>query len=189
MKIIAFLYAILLFSAPSFAGEAAPPTWTVDPAASAIGFSGTSSGREFTGTFKHWTADIKFDPASLETSSVSVDIDTGSAVTGDKTYDGTLPTPEWLNIKAFPTATFQSKTFRRTGDTAYEADGTLTIKGISQNITLPFTLTIENGKATMEAATTLDRLLYKIGTESDPKGNWVSKDIAVTIKVAAVKTP
>jgi hypothetical protein len=52
---------------------------------------------------------------------------------------------------------------------------------------LPYTLTIENGKALMEATTTLDRLPYKIGTESDPKGDWVSKDITVTIKITAAR--
>ena len=189
MKTIALLFALLIFAAPSFADEVLQTKWTVDPSTSEISFSGTNSGREFTGTFKTWTADIIFDPAYLETSSVTVSIDTGSATTGVKTYDGSLPTTEWLNIKAFPTAIFKSKAFRQTGDTSYEADGTLTIKGISQDITLPFTLTMEDDKATMEAITTLDRLMYKIGTESDPKGNWVSKDITVTIKLNAARVP
>jgi cytochrome b561 len=189
MKNMILLFAILFFAAPSFAKDVLPARWTVDPAASAISFSGTNSGREFSGTFKSWTADIVFDPASLETSSVSASIDTGSARTGEKTYDGTLPTAEWFNVKAFPAATFESKAFRQTGDTTYEVDGTLAIKGISQDITLPFTLTIEDGKALMEATTTLDRLLYKIGAESDPKGDWVSKDITVTIKITAARAP
>jgi polyisoprenoid-binding protein YceI len=113
MKTIALLFALLIFAAPSFAKDVPAAGWTVDPAASTISFSGTNSGQEFTGTFKSWTAEIVFDPASLETSSVSVSIDTGSAATGVKTYDGTLPTPEWFNIKSFPTATFESRPFAR----------------------------------------------------------------------------
>lgn len=192
IKILALTAVLFALTFPAMAEEAAAPavtSWTVDPASSEISFSGTHADNEFTGKFKTWSAEIDFDPAKLEQSKVSVTIDTGSAETGDKTYDGSLPSPEWLGPKAFPTATFESKAFRQTGDTTYEVDGTLSLKGVTQDITLPFSLTIEGDKATMEATTTLDRLLYKIGTASDPKAEWVSKDITVAIKVSATKAP
>lgn len=185
MKFALLLLSFALLSAPAFAAD--PVKWTVDPAASEIAFSGTHADNEFTGKFETWTADIVFDAAQLETSKVTVKIDTGSAKTGDKTYDGSLPAAEWLNPKGFPEGVFESKAFRQTGDSTYEVDGTLSLKGVSQEITLPFTLTEENGKTVMEATTSLDRLLFKIGTDSDPKAEWVSKDITVSIKVTAAR--
>ena len=187
MKLFALLAALLTLSTPAFAADV--PKWTVDPAQSEISFSGTHAGNEFTGKFGTWTAEIAFDPARLEQSKVLVTIDTASAATGDKTYDGSLPSPEWLGPKAFPTATFESKTFRQTGDSTYEVDGTLTLKGVAQDIALPFSLTTEGDKTVMEATTSLDRLLYQVGVASDPKAEWVSKDITVAIKVSATKAP
>lgn len=187
MKLFALFTALFVLSTPAFAADV--PKWAVDPAQSEISFSGTHAEKEFTGKFATWAADIAFDAARLEQSKVLVTIETGSAATGDKTYDGSLPSPEWLDPKAFPTATFESKTFRQTGDSTYEVDGTLTIKGITQDITLPFSLTTEGDKTVMEATTSLDRILFNVGVASDPKAEWVSKDITVAIKVSATKTP
>ena len=39
------------------------------------------------------------------------------------------------------------------------------------------------------ASLNLDRLLYQVGVASDPKAEWVSKDITVAIKVSATKAP
>ena len=96
--------------------------------------------------------------------------------------NGLIPRPSQL-------PPFESKTFRQTGDSTYEVDGTLTLKGIAQDIALPFSLTTEGDKTVMEATTSLDRLLYQVGVASDPKAEWVSKDITVAIKVSATKTP
>lgn len=189
MKLLVLTFALLTLSWPTLAADMAAQKWIVDPATSEITFSGTHADNEFTGKFNSWTADIEFDPAHLEQSKVLATIQTGSASTGDKTYDGSLPAPEWLATKALPTATFESKNFRQTGDTTYEVDGTLTLKGVVQDITLPFSLTIEGNKAVMEATTTLDRFIYKIGTESDPKAEWVSQVITVGIKLNATKAP
>lgn len=180
-------FALSLLSLPALAQTPAAK-WAIDPE-SVIGFSGTHAGREFNGTFKTWTAEIAFDARNLEGSSATVTVEMGSAQTGDKTYDGSLPSPEWLNPKAFPTATFVTKTFRQTGDATFEADGTLTIKGIARDVTLPFTLTQDGQTATVEGFLTLDRLAFDIGKESDSKGEWVSKDIGVTIALKATQAP
>lgn len=186
MKFFAALVVLLLTASPA---SAAAPKWTVDPAASEIAFSGKHAGNEFKGTFKTWTADIAFDPADLAGSKAKVTVEMGSAVTGNKTYDGSLPSAEWLDPKAFPDAVFETKSFTKTGENAYTAAGTLTIKGVSQDVSLPFTLKTEGDKTLMDGSLTLDRLLYKVGTASDPKAEWVSKDIAVTVKVTATKAP
>lgn len=196
MKTALIALALLLVPATAHAEAAAKketlPTvteWQVKPEESSIQFSGKHAGTDFTGSFKKWTAKIAFDPKNLEGSSVEVAIDTASATTGNKTYDGSLPSPEWLDAAGFPTATFTSETFRQTGDTTFEVDGTLKLKGIAQKITLPFTLTIEENDATMEALLTLDRIGYDIGKKPDASGEWVTKDIAVTITVKATKAP
>lgn len=190
----ALALALFTFPASALMAEPAPSvapaqSWTVDPAASTIEFSGQHAGNDFKGTFKTWTANIQFDPANLLGSLATVKIDTASASTGNSTYDGSLPSSEWLNPKAFPEAVFQTKSIRQIDVGSYEADATLTIKGVSKDVVLPFTVQIDGDAATMKGSLALDRLGFEIGKAADPKAEWVTKDIAVTITVKATKAP
>jgi cytochrome b561 len=178
------LAAASLLAAPAFAAD-----WKVDPASSSITFSGTHAGQKFTGRFEKWSAAIAFDPASLATSKATVTVETGSAKTGDRTYDASLPQEEWFNVKGFPNAVFETKAIRALGGDKYEADATLTIKGVAIPVTLPFTLAIDGAKAKMQGTATLDRIAHQIGLKSDAKAEWVSKDIAVTVAVNATRAP
>ena len=170
------------FPAGVFAAE-----WQVDRAASEIGFSGTHAGRSFTGKFHEWQADIRFDPAALDQSSVTVTVNTGSAETGTRLYDRTLPNEEWFNAEAHPTAVFEADEFSQLGDGQYQARGALTIKGNSQPIILPFSLSIDGQTAKVEAAIDLDRIALDMGVKSDPDAAWVSQIIPVTIILVATQ--
>jgi cytochrome b561 len=176
--------ALLALAAPVSAAE-----WQVDPATSTIAFSGVHAGRDFTGRFETWSAAIRFDPADLATAEAVVTVETGSAKTGDRTYDSSIPQEEWLNAKAFPQAVFEARRFRALGGERYEAEGTLTIKAVALPVTLPFTLTIDGATAKMQGTATLDRIARQIGIKSDPAAEWVSKDIAVTVSLNATRAP
>jgi polyisoprenoid-binding protein YceI len=180
------LGALALLLAGTASALAAP--WSVDPAQSEIAFSGTHAGRTFKGVFQSWAATIDFDPDAPETGKVEVVVDLSTARTGDGTYDRTLPQKDWLDTTASSKATFASNAIRK-GDTAgqYVADGTLTIRGKTQPVTLPFTLTTDGDKARMSGRTVLKRLDYGIGQSSDGNGGFVSLEIPVDVKVAATK--
>lgn len=186
MKPIHLCAALLAFAvaAPALAQ---PPSWTVDKAKSSVGFSGTYTGMEFKGQFEKWDAVIAFDPADLANSSAKVTFSTASAKTGDATKDDALGQEEWLNPAKFPSATFTSTQITSSGGNNYVAKGTLTLKGKSLPASLPFTLTIAGNSATMQGKTTVDRLAYEIGTESDGSGTFVSKDIAIAVELVATR--
>lgn len=183
-RLTALAAAAFLSISPALAAN-----WAVDPAASSIQFSGTHAGQKFTGRFEKWNAAIVFDPSALEASKATVTVETGSAKTGDRTYDASLPQEEWFNVKGFPNAVFQTQSIRALGGDQYEADATLTIKGVSLPVTLPFTLKIDGAKATMQGTATLDRIARQIGLKSDPNAEWVSKDITVSVSLAATRAP
>ena len=185
MKPIHLCAALLVaVAAPSFAQA---PTWTVDKAKSNVGFSGKHAGKDFKGEFGEWNAAIAFDPANLAQSSAKVTFHTKSASTGDSTEDAALAEEEWLNPGKFPTATFTSTRITSAGGNNYVAQGTLTLKGKTLPVSLPFTLTINGGNATMSGTATIDRLAYEIGTLSDGNGTFVSKDIGITVELVAKK--
>ena len=86
--------------------------WIVDAGESRIAFSGTHTGRAFSGSFQSWVADITFDPDHLASSKAVVRVDLASATTGNATYDKTLPTPDWLDTTRSAVAVFETISFR-----------------------------------------------------------------------------
>jgi cytochrome b561 len=172
-------------TAPVSGATAAPLKWSVDADKSSIGFSGTQTGNEFRGRFGRWTATILFDPADLAHSSISVVIDTASAGTGDKVQETSLAGEEWFDSKRQPRATLTSKSIRSLGGGKYEADCTLTIKGKSRPVRLPFTLAITGKAAAATGQVTLDRTQFNLGMRSDPEGIFVSRQIKVIVNVKA----
>jgi len=171
------------------AAPAAAATYAVDYGKSTVGFSGTHAGEVFTGKFGAWQAEIVFDPADLGASHLAVSFDTGSAATGDALRDGTLPQPDWFDVKDFPSASFTSSKIAAGEGGGYVATGTLTIRGQSREVSLPFTLTdFAKPPVTAKASLHLDRLAFGMGAQSDPKAEWVGRQIDVTVEVVASPT-
>mgnify|MGYP002467756983 CR=1 FL=1 len=141
----------------------------------------------FEGRFTEWTAAIAFDPADLANSRLEANFMVGSAETGNAMYDGTLPETDWFNAEAHPEARFVSTAFEQDGD-GYVVSGDLTIRGITQPVRFPFTLTdLSATPVTAEGAFEIDRVSFDIGKKSDADGQWVSKMIGIGIAIAAEK--
>jgi polyisoprenoid-binding protein YceI len=161
--------------------------YSVDYTKSSISFIGTHAGKSFNGKFKSWESQINFDAANLASSTISTNIDTSTAHTGNAMFDGTLGTPDWFATANFPKATFTSANIvagKEPG--SYIANGTLTIRDKSNPVALPFTLTpAQDGTVTAKGSLAIDRRAYDIGLSSDPEGEWVSKEIRITINLTA----
>ncbi|KAB2692840.1 hydrogenase [Ochrobactrum sp. Kaboul] len=174
--------------AATTSAEANATAWAIDPAASAIRFTGTHAGKHFAGQFSQWSGDIRFDPDNLAGSKAVITVNTGSATTGDATQESSLKNGEWFNARRFPDAHFETKSFRSLGGEHYEADAILTIKNKAVPVVLPFTYKPEGDIAAVEGSIELDRAALNLGMFSDPAADWVSKTIAVTINVTAARS-
>jgi len=159
--------------------------WTVIDADSHLKFTAKQQGNDFTGHFDDFETVINFDPNNLTTASVTTTIDIASISAGDKDRDGALPGKEWFYVKKFPKAVFQSSNFSKTGDDTYEAAGTLSIKGASHPLTLPFNLTITDGIADMTGQVTIDRTLWGLGGRDWSTDEWVSTAVIIDVKIRA----
>lgn len=190
---------IALFAALAACGEASAPAaaltapaaegaWRIDKAASRIAFTGTQSGEEFTGAFQLFDATILLDPEDLSAARIEAVIDTASARTGDRQRDAALPGAEWFSSKAFPTARFVSNAIVSAGENAYSAAGTLSIRGIERDLTLPFTLAINDGRAVADAEISLNRSDFGVGQGEDfITDKWVGYEVRVTVHLEAVR--
>ena len=182
-------YIALLAIALQAPVTASASDWIVDPAASEIGFSGTQLGVPFSGRFNHFTATINFDPAHPEAGHALVLVDTASAVTGDVQRDEALPQADWFDAKMVGQARFEATRFVAKGGDAYEAVGRLTIRDRARDISLPFKLTVTNGKARAVGHFQLNRTDFGVGRGEWATAQWVAFAVDVTIDVAARPKP
>ena len=181
------LTAVLAAAGPAMAAPA--PAWTVDKAASKVAFSSTFDGEKFAGSFRRWDAQIRFDPKNLAGSSAVVSIDTASAVTGDADRDSALPDVKWFSAKAFPKATFRTTGFKALGGNRYQAVGSLTLRGVSKPLTLPFTLVITGSQAKMNAQVSVSRLAFGVGQDEWKEASVIPDPVTVMIAVSARRVP
>jgi polyisoprenoid-binding protein YceI len=185
MSRVCVLPALLLLSAsPCLAA-----TWTVDPSASKLGFVGTQTDQPFSGTFRKWSGTIDYDPAKPEAAHVAIAIDTGSATTADTQRDEALPGDDWFAAAKFPTATFEATGFTPKGDDKFETTGKLTIRGVSKDVALPFTLTLNGDTAHAQGEAKLVRTAFGVGQGAWATDQYVALDVAVSVDLTAKKAP
>ena len=171
------------------AGPAFAATWTVDPAKSKLGFSGTQTGEGFSGTFKTWAGTIDYDPAKPEAAHVAISIDTASAATGDGQRDEALPGEDWFDAGKSPKATFDATGFTPKGGDSFETSGKLTIRGITKDVTLPFTLKIDGDTAHATGTAKLVRTTWGVGQGSWASDQYVGFGVDVTVDLTAKRQP
>jgi len=166
MKIL-LLAAMLALALPA----SAQVPKKVDRAKSSIRFVTTQMNVPVEGQFKRFDATVAFDPAKPEATKAEFEVDLGSIDLGNAEGETEAKRKAWLNVEAFPKAKFVAGSVKQTAPGKYVATGQLTIKGISQPITAPFTLADAAGVRTVEGQFTLKRLPFKIG-----EGPWADTD-------------
>ncbi|MDR6212371.1 YceI family protein [Paracidovorax wautersii] len=180
---LALATTALLAGAPAFAQQA------LVPAQSEIAFVSKQMGVPVEGKFKKFDAQVAFDPAKLATSKIAFTVDTGSATLGVKETDAELPKPTWFNVPKFPQATFQSTAIKAVGAGKYEVAGKLNVKGASQDVVVPVTLT-QSGATTMATgAFPIRRLAFKIGENEWADTSMVADEVQVKFKLALTGVP
>ena len=177
-----FLRTVLLLV---LATPAAASQWTVVPAQSSLGFSAEWNGKTIEGTFPKFSANIRFDPAKLAEAKVDATIDLSAATTPDRTVNGSLPGADWFDVKTAQTARFQSTSITQVKPGQYLAKGTVSLRGVTVPVSLPFLLTIKGDTAFMSGQAELDRRSFKIGQESDASGSWVGFKVPVKVIIRA----
>ena len=145
------------------AAAAPPPTagnWQVTTGT--LGFTVKQMGADVQGSLPDWRAEITFDEAATNGSHgrVKVEIDTSTLTLGSVTDQARGP--EFFDTATHKTAIFEAEILPAAS--GYEAKGTLTLRGQSQPVTLPFTMTIAADTATMQGSATLDRRSFGMGT-------------------------
>lgn len=177
--------AFLAGAAPAFAVT----NWAADATPGTITWEGTDgSGNSFTGSCSTFVADIAFDPEALDASSVAVTIDMVSCLTGEMQKDEYLPQEGWFNVEDYPKAVFEATSFSKKDDGQYLAEGTLTLRGQTKPVMLPFTLDIDGDKAHVTGETMLNRLDFGVGGGQLASPDVAGPEVTVRIDLTATKS-
>ncbi|ANY63849.1 polyisoprenoid-binding protein [Comamonas aquatica] len=177
------LRATVLASA-ALLGTAAMAQQALVPAQSSIQFSAKQLGVPVSGHFKQFSAQVQFDTAKPETSKIHFTVETGSATMGSKETDSNLFSADWFNVAKFPKATFDSSAVKALGGGKYQIDGTLTIKGQAQKVSVPVQLTQSGSTTTASGTLPLKRLSFKIGDGDWADTSMVADEVNVQFKLA-----
>jgi cytochrome b561 len=163
---LALLTAMLLVPR---AASAAGPAYTLLAARSSLTYTFIQVGARNQGQFKSFA--VSFDPAAGR---LDVTVDMRSFDTGDRQRNGILGGNDFFDIARYPQSRFTASRIEKTA-AGYDAIGSLTLRGVTRNVTIPFTWRT----ATLQGRTvgylsgqmTLRRLDFGVG-----QGQWQSTD-------------
>jgi polyisoprenoid-binding protein YceI len=178
------LAALMLAPLPSQAGPQDP--WTIDPKASALSFSVAQVGSIVSGRFPTWTGELVLDPGSLATARIDIKIDTRPVSTNNRDVDSLMKGPNFLDVQKFPEARFVATSISGSGE-RYEARGKLTIRGVTRDVVLPFTLRLQGNQATARGSLQIKRLDYGIGRNEWASTNYVADAVSIEVTVLAAR--
>jgi len=153
------------------------------PTQSDIGFTFKQMGVPVDGRFKKFDAQVQFDASKLATSVVTFTVDIASATLGSPEIDAELPKAPWFNTAKFPQATFVSSAFKSLGAGKYEVSGKLSVKGQSQNVVVPLSMTQVGTNTIAAGAFPIKRLAFKIGENEWADTSMVADDVQVKFKL------
>ena len=168
--------------------------YQIDPAHTRIGFTARHAMvTKVRGSFGEFRGTAHID-ADASLSSTEIVIATNSFTTGQEQRDGHVQGDDFLAVNVYPEITFRSTSVEQDGDT-YNITGDLTIRDVTQSVTVPFEFTglakdpFGNIRAGFEGATTINRKDWGITFNAalETGGVLVSDKIGLEFDVSAVK--
>ncbi len=115
-------------------------SYDIDPKHSHIGFRVVHMGlAEVPGAFRDFSGSIVYDGKDVSKSAVNFTAKITSVDTGVAPRDNHLRNADFFEVEKYPEMTFKSTKVEKKGD-KWEVTGDFTLKGVTKQITIPFTI-------------------------------------------------
>lgn len=171
---------------------AAVETYAIDVVHSSVAFSIRHFVSKVHGKFSKFDGKLVIDRANLANSSVEATIDAASINTDNQKRDDHLRNADFFEVAKFPTITFRSRQWKKTGENTFDVTGDLTLKGVTKETVLKVTsLGFGPGMggaqlSGWEATTTIDKKQFNM---PDPAmlDAALGDDVAITVNIEAKK--
>jgi polyisoprenoid-binding protein YceI len=169
-------------------------TFVIDKTHSEIVFQVRHLVTRVRGRFTDFDGTITLDPAHPDRSSATVTIKATSIDTGTPDRDTHLRSDDFFAVEKAPTLEFSSTRVTKKSDELYDVTGTLTIRGVAKEITLPVTFLGAakdpwgNERIGFETEITVNRkdfgLTWNAALETG--GFLVGDDVKISVSVQAI---
>jgi polyisoprenoid-binding protein YceI len=171
--------------------------YAIDKAHSEVTFQVRHLLTKVRGRFSDFTGTIQFDEKQPDHSSVSLTIDAATVDTNNADRDQHLRSDDFFAADTYPTITFTSSRVVRTGPETYDVTGTLAIRGIAREITLPVAYLGTandpwgNARAAFETEITINRKEFGLlwNTVLETGGFLVGDDVRISLSIQAIAEP
>lgn len=159
-------------------------SWLVDMDKSTLDYTLDFSGTSTRGQIGDWQANIKFSPNQLENAQADIVVASNSIRYDDAFVAGSLADADGLDPTKYPQIHINLDKFSRDGAN-FLGKGTITIRGVTKPVEVPFRFHQKNGIAKVEGSANIERLLFGIGAQNDADGSWLGKVIRVAFSLEA----
>jgi polyisoprenoid-binding protein YceI len=171
-------------------------TYVLDPAHTRIGFVARHAMvTKVRGQFNDFEGSGVVDATDFTQSSVTVIIQAASIDTRNEQRDAHLRSNDFLAMEEYPQITFTSTGIQQTGPTSVELTGDLTIRGVTNTVTVPFefegaaTDPYGNLRLGLEGSVVINRKDYGVtwNVALETGGVLVSDKVTLEFEVSAIK--
>jgi polyisoprenoid-binding protein YceI len=128
-----------------------------------ISFVIKNAGLQVDGSFSGFTGQVKFNPDKPELSVLEAEVKVQTISTGIGMRDNHLRKQEYFHAEKFPFISMKSKSIKKGGSSGYVGIFSLTMKGVSKDVEVPFSFTQTGGNAQMQGNFEINRRDFKVG--------------------------
>ena len=141
--------------------------FSVTDSGSAIEFKIKNFGITVDGSFKGLKGNIMFDTKNTATAIFNLSVDAATVNTGINSRDNHLRKEDYFDVTKFPVISFGSVRVTSTGkEGQFNVNGNITIKGVTKNISFPFTVVSKQAGYLFTGSFTLNRRDFGVGSSS-----------------------
>ncbi len=161
----------------------------VDYSKSEITFVSKQMNVPVDGQVRKFTLQLDFDAKKPEAGTAKIELDAASVDAGSDEANTELVKRGWLDAAKFPKVQFVSSSVKAVAGGRFEVTGKMTIKGITRDVTAPFTVKAQGNAQLFEGAFVLKRLEFKIGEGPWSDTETVADEVQIRFKVRASPAP
>jgi polyisoprenoid-binding protein YceI len=142
------------------------------------------------GTFDKWDATLTFTSRDLATGVLNITIQADSVDTGSGMKNEKLKGKGYFDVKNNPNINFKSTKIVQTGHDTFEADGDLTLRGVTKPEKLSLKVTgVGTGSGTIEGTVVFDPKEYGMNTGIPSMKIADRVEVSFTLKSKRVSGP
>jgi len=156
---------------------------TIDPARSTLSIEFHEMGVPVEAKFKKFEGVIDFDENHPSAAHAQFTVDMMSFDLPDPEYNEEALGPEWFDAAHYPKATFVSTAIIPSAAGKLEVRGKLTVKGKTQDVTIPISYNRQGTLETYQGALVVQRLAFGIGAGEWKDTGVLANDVSIKIRV------